>query len=1174
MSAAGDTTAASPTTARKRKSAGDGTPGGLTGLDWLSQADDFCEQLRRDAAAVAPAPSPTPSSADASSRAVAGSVAGAVAATAAAAATGGSSLVVSNLCVSRSSWPLCKRVLGGLARHCVAEGHQRLVHLGSFFAAQRVSSERSAEMALLAEVRDFFRDEFPPQLGLVLVAGQRDIIADSEKDASFLFLLQGAGVAQIQVVHVDAVQVHLQAQFPGLLLVPFVRQPDLCLLELIRAARVADPSIHTVCMCNPLSLEARDPAAERNTLHGLPAIFASDLLPTDTFTLVSGYEREMCTLLSGTSALYTVGSPFQLDAQDGGPVRRALAIEEARPGGAPLSSTELMLVRRFFLYTDGASFVRTLVSSYHDGDAIVVRYRQAEQAAVLEHQAAIQQYGKATVDVELKREYAARPSKLSQPAGKNEEEEKEEKKSNRSVECGESVSVAPVHENADEAGVWEELGLEDADDATFVKQLILDTVRQLGQEECKQHEARVPLAANVAVHQAKLVALREDVPLRIQAAQDLWDALFSGVEAAAVELPRFPFVEVSSASLTEFSFVHGASRTYQLARFGSVSRRAHIVHLAGENGAGKSSLMLALQWGLTGSVRSIVSPTSDDVSEFINEDAVALGSQAHASVDVNVALHLDPRANAGPTTLQTRATTDAASTAGDLLTHLRRIDPSFAANDPDLLTVAARTLLSLTTFQHDDSMSDWILQLPSKNAATQLPELTIFAHRRLAVLRRCFHAASEAYTSRSKQYQAALKESNKQVKLYQEAATLLQQRQQALKATGEQVLAQRAASMTLPFATLTLPELKKDMKTREEGLVGQSSSEALRVLQSQMQQGERAKSACGVLQVQLQELRDQLQVVEKANCRSCTCNTAQQLVAQRRAAVKAACATAAALDKDVDQDISGLSLQQLPSKIEEVQQHAHAWQRYVDGLKTQIMATKQSVRHQAYLDLVRLRELVKVLDQQQAAQQLHDASVQSCADLQKKVDMEGCKVKVCAHERDISEAIQVATAPDGLAAKQLRRHIYTALTALTNVILQQHFPARPPIVIEEPDDSTRVAISACLKNGGRRSWSNCSQGQKNSMALGLSCALRRMMYQRLGLASSVIFLDEVFCHVDVAGFKVCLECVQKEAQRQVDYLGQPLTVYLIAHSSDVLPVLQEMGPHTCSSYTLDRLQQR
>ena len=85
-----------------------------------------------------------------------------------------------------------------------------------------VSSERSAEMAL------FFRHAFPPQLDLILVEGQRDIIADSEQNASFLFLLQAAGVAQIQVVHAEADPLLLRVQFPGLLqLVPLIRQPGM-----------------------------------------------------------------------------------------------------------------------------------------------------------------------------------------------------------------------------------------------------------------------------------------------------------------------------------------------------------------------------------------------------------------------------------------------------------------------------------------------------------------------------------------------------------------------------------------------------------------------------------------------------------------------------------------------------------------------------------------------------------------------------------------------------------------------------------------------------------------------------------------------------------------------------------------------------------------------------------
>ncbi|KAJ3013600.1 hypothetical protein HKX48_005657 [Thoreauomyces humboldtii] len=1139
MSAVGDTTAAIPaTTVREHKSAGD---------EWLLMADDFCEELHRDAAAVAPPPASSPMPSSAPSQVVAN----------------GSSLVVSNLCVSRSSWPLCKRVLDGLARHCVAEGHQRIVHLGSFFAAQRISSERSAEMALLLEVRNYFRDEFPSQLDLVLVAGQRDIIADSDSDASFLFLLQGAGVAQIQVLHIDAVRVHLKAQFHGLLLVPFVRQPDICLLKLIRAARVNDPSIHTVCVCNPLSLGARDPAADCNTLHGLPAVFASDLLPTDTFTLVSGFERVPCNQLSGTSALYTVGSPFQLDLEDGSPLRRALTIESARPGGAPLSSIELMLVERFFLYTDGAPFLRTMASSYLDGDTIVVHYQQTEETAVLKHKAAIEQRVKAIVKLEVKRKFVARPSKRMKLSGEGEEEKSDP---------FESVAlIAPVHENEDEGRVWNELGSEDADDATFVEQLILDTVARLGQDECKQHEGRVPLAANAAVYQSKLMLLREELPRRMKAAQDLWNGLSSGVEAAE-ELPRFPFVEVMAATLTEFSFVHGASRKYQLARFGSLSRRAHIVHLAGENGAGKSSLMLALQWALTGSVRSVVSPTNDDVCEFINEDAVeALGRQAHASVDVNFVLHTDPRANACPTALQARTTTDAASTACDLFKHLCRIDPSFAANEPDIFT-AARTLLSLTTFQHNDSMSDWISQLTSKNPATQLPELTVFARFRLAKLRRFFHAASEAYTSRSEKYEAARKESSKQAKLHEEAKSVLQQCQQALKATEQQVLAQRAASKTLPFTALTLPELKKELDKRE-AVVGQSSSEALNKLRSQIKDGDQAISTLHALKVQLQELLDQLQEAEQAKCRSCTCNTAQRILAKKQLAVQLAWASVAAYDKNV-QDVIGLSLQQLPQRIREVGQRAHIWQGHVKEIRTQAQQLKESVRYQAYLELLCLRKLVDLLGQQETAQQRYDVSFQNCDDLKTRADAEDCKVKSCEREQKIYQAIRDAAAHDGPAARQLRCHVYKALTNLTNVILQQHFPTRPPIAIEELDGSTQVTIYACLKNGGRRSWSNCSQGQKNSMALGLSCALRRMMYQRLGLASSVIFLDEVFCHVDVAGFKVCLECVQREAQRQVDYLGQPLTVYLIAHSSDVLPVLQEMGPHTCSTFTLDRLQQQ
>ena len=53
----------------------------------------------------------------------------------------------------------------------------------------------------------------------------------------------------------------------------------------------------------PLSLEVRELTAERDTLYGLPAVFASDLLPTDTFTLIGGFEREPGTWLSGSSAL-------------------------------------------------------------------------------------------------------------------------------------------------------------------------------------------------------------------------------------------------------------------------------------------------------------------------------------------------------------------------------------------------------------------------------------------------------------------------------------------------------------------------------------------------------------------------------------------------------------------------------------------------------------------------------------------------------------------------------------------------------------------------------------------------------------------------------------------------------------------------------------------------------
>ena len=431
-------------------------------------------------------------------------------------------------------------------------------------------------------------------------------------------------------------------------------------------------------------------------------------------------------------------------------------------------------------------------------------------------------------------------------------------------------------------------------------------------------------------------------------------------------------------------------------------------------------------------------------------------------------------------------------------------------------------------------MSDWILQLDRKTPANQLPELTVFAHHRLALLQQFHHAASEAHALRDRQHSAALKETNKQAKLHQDAVTLLQQQQQTLKDTEKQVNRERVGAQTFAFAKLALPELKKELAAKEKSLVDlTSSSSDLDSLRARMSGFKQAKEACSAMWKELQELQAQLQLAEESSCRSCACNTVEKMVSQKRAAVKTACVAAATCDSKVGQDSWMLSSKQLPARIALVQERENAWQASTDSGNDEVATAEKSDRHQTYLQLKCLGTLVQSIEQQEE--------------------------HLC--ELSISAAIRDATFPHGFAAKQLRRRVYKALTTLTNVILQQHFPTRPQIIIEESDDTGRVAVRACLHNGSRRSWQNCSQGKKNSMALGLSCALRRMMYQRLGFASSVIFLDEVFCHVDVAGFKVCLECVHKEAQRQVDFLRQPLTVYLIAHSSDVLPVLQEMGPH-------------
>ena len=247
-----------------------------------------------------------------------------------------------------------------------------------------------------------------------------------------------------------------------------------------------------------------------------------------------------------------------------------------------------------------------------------------------------------------------------------------------------------------ELSAWAEL--EDADDATFIKNLVLDKVSQLWAKECEEHTARAASATDAAKHQAQRIALEQSQSLRIQAVKTLWAKLSSGDQAPAVASLCFPFVDVSSVCFTEFSFVHGPPRTYKLARFSTSRLRAHIVHLAGENGAGKSSLMLGLQLGLTGGVRGISRPSGDDLSEFINQDLVdALADKAHASVDVEATLHADPPANLQPQSFRVGASTDATLTARDLFAHLRVFDKSSciaAMTDPEDTLAAVQPSLS------------------------------------------------------------------------------------------------------------------------------------------------------------------------------------------------------------------------------------------------------------------------------------------------------------------------------------------------------------------------------------------------------------------------------------------------------------------------------------------------